>query len=92
MRKPTARELRNSPFLRDQAIKDKIRRIVIDALWKDPKYLRLNAARDKLAKLWNRADAYGEPTAPKLDAALHRAQKRIYAYEAASFAKAGVTW
>lgn len=60
---------------------------VFEALWKDPKYLRLHERKDKLAKLWNREDATkhlpgGSPErAEKLDKLYRAAMRRVTAYE-----------
>lgn len=68
---------------------------VFEALWKDPKYLRLHERKDKLAKLWNQADAYknspgGSPEkAAQLDRIYRAAMRRVTAYEDKALKAAG---
>jgi hypothetical protein len=51
------------------------------ALWKDRKYLALQARKDKLGKAWNAAQAHREPRATKLGQLFDRAIRRITNYE-----------
>lgn len=61
-----------TPTAREQAWKN---------LWADPKYLRLHARKDAIAKAWNMADAYKQPEAAELSKRLTRANKALQKYE-----------
>lgn len=70
---------------------------VFEALWKDPKYLRLHERKDKLAKAWNMADAYknspgGSPEkAAHLDKLYRAAMRRVTHYEDKELKANGLT-
>lgn len=60
---------------------------LFDVLWKDPKYVALQARKDRLLHEWNIADAHkdrvpgGRARAARLDAIAKRVLRRLYAYE-----------
>ncbi len=68
----------------------KARAAVFAACWADPKYLALNALKDRLGKAWNIADAYHEPKAERLSKRLTRVNRAIGAFEDRALRAAGV--
>lgn len=62
------------------------------ALWSDPKYIQLQAHKDRVAKQWNAANSYKLPEEAKLSEAFTRASKAIEKYENAALEKASVPY
>jgi len=56
-------------------------------LWKDPKYVAIEARKERLLRAWNQADAYKNKgpmfkrRAERLDRLVSKCLKRLYAYE-----------
>jgi len=81
---------------RQQVADASARRQVMDRLWADKRYQRIQAFKDAALRAWNVADAYKNRTsgglvkAAKADARAKRALARMYAYEKAAFEKAGL--
>ncbi len=61
--------------------------ILFDHLWKDPKYVALDARKDRILHAWNVADAYKSrgprerEKARRLDVLASKVLKRLHAYE-----------
>lgn len=60
-------------------------------LWADPKYLRIQAFKDKALRAWNYADARKSKDLPQATRRKDRALARQYRYENAALLKAGLT-
>lgn len=63
---------------------------VWEALWRDPRYLRLQERKDRIGKQWNEANAYKLPTEMRLSALYTKANKAIQRYEDAALAAANL--
>jgi hypothetical protein len=62
-------------------------RILFEHLWRDPKYVALEARKARILKAWNYADAYKNrgpreaERARRLNTLADRVLKRLFAYE-----------
>jgi hypothetical protein len=89
LRDPSRKKGSDSPFAQAQAVKEKKRAAVYEELWKDPRFLRLEAHKDKALRAWNQANAFHTPDEAKKDASAKRALRALNKYIDLAMKKAG---